>query len=129
MRLTIACPEALRDDANQLAMVLGYGPDDAETYGELNWLDTAGNLYACASLIVSDTFTTTAQSPLQRPAWDIDNTVNMAGAGRAQAALVFSLTPVTAMPDKLTACAGDDALATLAAMGLTQVEVDVAVYE
>jgi hypothetical protein len=27
------------------------------------------------------------------------------------------------MPDKLTACVGDDALATLAAMGLTQVEV------
>ena len=48
----------------------------------------------------------------------------MAGADRAQAALVFSLTPVTAMPDKLTACAGGDALATLAAMGLTQVEVD-----
>ena len=47
---------------------------------------------------------------------------------RAQAALVFSLTHVTALPDKLTACAGDDALATLAAMGLTQVEVDVAVY-
>ena len=39
MRITIACPEALRDDANQLAMVLGYGPDDAETYGELNWQD------------------------------------------------------------------------------------------
>ena len=54
----------------------------------------------------------------------------MAGANRAQSALVFSLTPVAAMPDKLTACAGDDALATLAAMGLTQVEVevDVGVY-
>ena len=124
-RLTIACPEALRDDANQLAMVLGYGPSDAETYGELNWQDADGNLYAVASLPVSDTFTITAQSPLQRPAWDIDNTVNMVGANRAQAALVFSLTPVTAMPDKLTACAGDDALATLAAMGLTQVEVDI----
>jgi len=103
---------------------LGYGPSDAETYVALNWLDTAGNLYACASLIVSDTFTTTAQSSLQRSAWDTDSHVNMAGANRAQAALVFSLTPVTAMPDKLTACAGDDALATLAAMGLTQVEVD-----
>ena len=124
MRLTIACPEALRDDANQLAMVLGYGPSDAETYGELNWQDAGGNLYACASLPVSDTFTTTAQSPLQRPAWDTDSHVNMAGAGRAQAALVFSLTPVTAMPDKLTACVGDDPLAVLAAMGLTQVEVD-----
>jgi len=123
MRLTIACPEALRDDANQLAMVLGYGPDDAETYVALNWQDAGGNLYACASLIVSDAFTTVAQSGLQRPAWDTDSHVNMAGAYSAQAALVFSLTPVTAMPDKLTACVGDEGLATLAAMVLTQVEV------
>jgi len=128
MRLTIACPEALRDDANQLAMVLGYGPSDAETYVALNWQDAGCNLYACASLIVSDTFTTAAQSGLQRPSWDTDNIISMAGANRAQAALVFSLTPVTAMPDKLTACVGDDALATLAAMGLTHVVVDVGVY-
>ena len=125
MRLTIACPDALRDDANDLAMVLGFGPDDALTYGGLNWQDDDGNLYACASLTVSDAFTTTAQSGLQRPEWDDDNHVNMAGANRAQAALVFSLTPVAAMPDKLTACAGDEALATLAAMGLTQVEVEI----
>ena len=125
MRLTIACPDALRDDANDLAMVLGYGPADALTYGALNWQDAADNLYAVASLPVSDAFTTAAQIGLQRPAWDTDNHVNMAGANRAQAALVFSLTPVTAMPDKLTACVGDDALATLAAMGLKQVEEDV----
>ena len=125
MRLTIACPDALRDDANNLAMVLGYGPDDVQTYVALNWQDAAGNLYACASLPVSDAFTTTAQATLQRPAWDTDNVISMAAANRAQAALVFSLTPVTAMPDKLTACAGDDALATLAAMGLSQVEVDI----
>ena len=124
MRLTIACPDALRDDANNFAMVLGYGPADAETYGTPNWQDAGGNLYACASLTVSDTFTSAAQSPLQRPAWDTDNHVNMAGANRAQAALVFSLEPVAAMPDNLTACAGDDALATLAAMGLTRVPND-----
>jgi hypothetical protein len=105
-------------------MVLGYGPSDAETYVALNWRDAGGNLYACASLIVSDTFTTAAQSGLQRPSWDTDSHVDVAGANRAQAALVFSLTPVTAMPDKLTACAGDDALAVLAAMGLTQVPND-----
>ena len=124
MRLTIACPEALRDDANQLAMVLGYGPSDAETYVALNWQDADGNLYACASLIVSDTFVSTAQSTLSRPTWDVDNIIDMDAARRAQAALVVSLTPVTAMPNKLTACAGDDALAVLAAMGLTRVEVD-----
>ena len=123
MRLTIACPELMRDDSNQLAVVLGYGPDDAQTYVDLNWQDAAGNLYACASLPVGAAFTTGAQAALQRPAWDTDSHVNMAGANRAQAALVFSLTPVTAMPDKLTACAGDDAMATLAAMGLTQVDV------
>ena len=125
MRLTIACPDTLRDDANDFAMVLGYGPDDGETYVTLNWQDESGNRYAAASLDVSEAFTTAAQTDLERPEWDTDNNVNMAGANRAQAALVFSLEHVLALPDKLTACAGDDALATLAAMGLTQVEVDV----
>jgi len=124
MRLTIACPDALRDDANQLAMVLGYGPDDVQTYVALNWQDVDGNLYAVASLPVSDTFTTAAQVALQRPAWDTDSAISMAGANRAQAALVFSLEAVEVAPDNLTACAGDDALATVAAMGLTHVVVD-----
>jgi len=124
MRLTIPCPDALRADGNHFAMALGSGPADALTYGELNWQDAGGNLYACASLVVSDAFTTAAQSGLQRPSWDVDNIIDMDAARRAQAALVVSLTPVTAMPDKLTACVGDDALAVLAAMGLAQVEVD-----
>ena len=130
LRLTIACPDALQDDANNLAMALGYRPDDAGTYVGLNWQDADGNLYACASLIVSDTFTTAAQSGLQRPSWDTDNIIDMDAARRAQAALVFSLEAVEVAPDKLTACAGDDALAVLAAMGLTQVEedVDIGVY-
>jgi hypothetical protein len=123
MRLTIACPDALRADGNHFAMALGSGPADALTYGEFNWQDAGGNLYACASLVVSDAFTTAAQSGLQRPSWDVDNIIDMDAARRAQAALVFSLTPVTAMPDKLTACVGDDALAMIAAMGLTQVEM------
>ena len=127
MRLTIACPATLRSDANNFAMALGYGPSDAETYVPLNWQDADGNLYAVASLPVSDTFTTTAQTALQRPSWDTDNIIDMDAARLAQAALVFSLEAVEVAPDKLTACAGDDALATLAAMGLTQVEVEVEV--
>jgi len=126
MRLTIACPAAWRPDANHFAMALGSGPAEALTYGSLNWQDAGGNLYACASLIVSDTFVSKAQSTLSRPAWDVDNIIDMDAANRVQAALVFSLTPVTAMPDELTACVGDDALATLAAMGIVPVEVDAA---
>ena len=41
----------------------------------------------------------------------------MDAARLAQAALVFSLEAVEVAPDKLTACAGDDALATLAQWG------------
>ena len=125
MRITIPCPAAWRPDANHFAMALGSGPADALTYGSLNWLDTAGSLYACASLIVSDTFVSTAQSTLSRPVWDVDNIIDMDAARRAQAALVFSLEAVEVAPDKLTACAGDNALAVLAAMGLAQVEVEV----
>ena len=51
MRLTIACPATIRSDANNLAMILGYGPDDAETYVALNWQDAGGNLYASAGVI------------------------------------------------------------------------------
>ena len=74
---------------------------------------------------MSDAFTTAAQSGLQRPSWDVDNIIDMDAARRAQAALVFSLEAVEVAPDKLTACAGDNALAVLAAMGLAQVEVEV----
>ena len=51
MRVTAACPEDLISDARHLAMVLGFGPEDADTYGEASWQDAAGNLYACASWI------------------------------------------------------------------------------
>ena len=47
MRLTIACPATLRSDTNQLAMVLGYGPDDVQTYVALNWQD-AGAIFTPA---------------------------------------------------------------------------------
>jgi len=125
MRLTIACPEALIADANDLAMVLAFGPADERTYTNPSWQDAGGNLYAAASFEARDEWVIGAQTSLERPEWDTDNHVNMAGAERAQAALVFSLEPVTATPDKLTAIGGMDGLAALAAMGLTRVEVEI----
>ena len=119
MRITAACPEALIDDANQLAMVLGQGPADALTYGEPKWQDADGNLYAAASFVVRPEWVGGAQSALQRPEWDAEPyKVNMAGAQRAQAALVFSLAPVLATPSALTAIGGMDGREAIAAMGL-----------
>lgn len=132
-RITAACPDALRDDANQLAMVLGHGPADANTYGDLNWRDAQGNLYAAASFEARAEWVTAAQSTLQRPAWDVwvdgeGYIINMTGAERAQQALVFwsgdGAVPQAA-PAILVSVGGMRGPAALAAMGLTRVPSEI----
>lgn len=114
IRVTIACPEALIGDANQLALCLGYGPADALTYGDAAWQDGAGNLYAVASALVSETFAATAGSALAEPAWGAD----MAAAARAQGAIQIG---GAADPAHLVAVFGDDPQAALAVLGLAPV--------
>ena len=125
MRITVACPDALRVDANNLAMVLALGPDDELTYGALNWQDVDGNLYAAASFDADPAFLGAAQSALLRPAWDVEPyTISMAAADRAQAALLLwngEEDVPQAIPAVLTAIAGMGGLAALAAMGLIRV--------
>jgi hypothetical protein len=123
MRITAACPAPMMPDANQLAMALGESTADAETYRNPSWQDADGNLYAAASFEARDEWIAAAQQPLQRPAWDTHPyQINMTGAKRAQAALVFSLEPVLVTVTTLTAIGGVDGLEALKAMGLTQVQ-------
>jgi len=87
-RATIIVPDVMRDDANQLAMILGSGPADEQTFGEPRYEDAAGNLYAVASTVATGNFEPVATSTLERPAWDSEPyVVNMTGAERAQDAL------------------------------------------
>jgi hypothetical protein len=118
-RITAAAPEALIYESNQLAMCLAYSLADNLTYTGLNWQDSGGNLYAAASWEASDAWVESVSQPLVRPAWDVDEVIDMVAAAAAQAVLVFSLEPVAAMPDKLTALSGPDAVAALGLMGLT----------
>jgi hypothetical protein len=129
MRISAAAPAAMIDDSNSLAMCLAYGPSDGNTYGPLNWQDADGNLYAAASWEASPEWVTAAQSTLVRPEWDVEPyVVNMAGARRAQAALVFWV-PSEETPDApqastaaLTAIGGVGGLEALSLMGLTLIE-------
>ena len=124
-RITAACPEALVSDANQYAMCLGQSEADGQTYRGLNWTDADGNLYAAASFEARDEWITFAQAPLVRPAWDVDEIIDMVAAERAQAALVYAVEPVLAVPGALTAIGGMDGVGALAAMGLTAVPPEV----
>ena len=119
-------------DANDLAMVLAFGPPDALTYGNPSWQDAAGNLYAAASFDARDEWMVGAQSPLARPVWDDTDDVSMAGAERAQALLYVvtgdadgALIDPLANPTRITITPNEDGLAALAAMGLTQVPYDI----
>ena len=124
-RITIACPAAHTDDANQLAMVLGYGPADGLTYSNVGYQDALGNLYACASLPVGDSFVSTATSPLVRPEWDTEEVIDMDKAAQAQGLVLLWMpsdgtpTPPQATPSQITAILGMDGVAAVAAMGLT----------
>jgi hypothetical protein len=122
-RITAAAPEALIYESNNLAMVLAFSVADGLTYTGLNWQDSGGNLYAAASWEASDAWVESVSQPLVRPAWDVDEVIDMVAAAAAQASLVFSLEPVPAMPDQLTALSGPDAVAALGLMGLTPVDV------
>ena len=125
IRMTVACPEALKTAANHLAMVLAEGPADGNTYGGLNWQDASGNLYAAASFVARPEWITAAQSQLVRPAWDVDEIIDMSSAATAQAAIVLYAGEgdiPTAEPNKLTVIAGMEPLAAIAAMGLVAVE-------
>lgn len=117
MRVTIACPEALIGDANQLALCLGLGPEDAQTYGAACWQDAEGNRYAVASAIVGDSFASAAASKLTRPEWG----ANMAAAGRAQALIRLG---EPASPDIIAAVIGDDVQDALSILGVNRVQED-----
>ena len=124
VRITVACPDALRPAANQLAMVLAHGPLDANTYGGLNWQDTYGDLYACASFEARPEWIMAAQSQLVRPAWDVDSLIDMDAAATAQDAIVLWVGVgdiPTAATGKLTAVAHPEPMTALAAMGLVAV--------
>lgn len=130
MRITIACPEALIPDGQNLAMVLGYGPADADTYREASWQDAEGNRYAVASTLVFGSFVGKATTALERPEWDVEPyQVNMAAASRAQAQLVFVPDPYTegavtaARPDKIVALLLDDPQAAIALLGVNPIPV------
>lgn len=122
--VTVACPEAMIDNGNHLAMVIGFGPTDAQTYDKLNRQDADGNLYSAVSFDAIAEWLAAAQTTLTRPSWDAETQIiDMDKANAAQAAMVIwqytdDETPPQADPDQITVIIGPKARAAIAMMGL-----------
>jgi len=130
MRLTIAVPSAHIDIANHYAMALGYSEADGLTYRNPSWEDADGNLYAVASLPVSEVFVGAATSPLVRPEWDGGEVIDMTKATQAQGLVVLWTPnendpyPPQANPIQIVATLGMSGREAISAMGLTPVPQD-----
>ena len=82
---TIAVPEALISDANQLALCLGESSADDQTFGAANYQDAEGNFYSVSSTVAKPVFAEKASQPLQAP--NHAPGVDLEAATRAQALL------------------------------------------
>ena len=118
--ITIAVPEQLISDANQLALVLGESAADDKTFTTANWQDADGNLYAVCSTAAKPVFVELASQPLQAPAHVPD--VDIEAAARAQALLSINDQP--AGPNRIAVILGDrleSAMDHIEALGLEPV--------
>ena len=51
-RMSLAVPQALMPQANQLALIVGVSEYDDKTFTAANWQDKDGNLYAVCSTVI-----------------------------------------------------------------------------
>ena len=117
-RVTLAAPEAMISDANQLAACMGLSLADLNTFGAASYRDGQGNLYAvCSAAMTPRVLQEVATAQLVRPEFDPNRQINMTGAGRALALLVIDV--VLAAPDKIVAIIDINPSSAIAAMGLT----------
>ncbi len=119
MRATIAVPEAMIPDANQMAACMGLSLADLNTFVEASYQDEQGNRYAvCSAAMTPRVLQAVDAGEIVRPAFDTENLIDMAGAGRALSVLVTSAQLATT--DKIVAVIDIDPSAAISLMGLTQ---------
>lgn len=124
MRITIACPDSLKEDANQLAAILGNSLADTKTFYTSKWFDKDNNLYAVASFETDGSWIEKAQMPLYRPDWDTNEKLDLVKAENAQNLVVFWDTQIEeeqqkASTDKILAIGGMKGLDAIESMGLS----------
>lgn len=123
MRATIATPEAMISDANQMAACMGLSLADLQTFGEASYQDEQGNKYAvCSAAMTPRVLLAAAAKQVQRPAWDTTEGIDLAAAAQAMAALIVDAVPAT--PGAITAVVDIDAMQAIEIMGLTPVPSD-----
>ena len=122
--MTIATPQHLIEAANHLALIMGESAADINTFTAANYQDSAGNLYAVCSTVVTDGFLAKQGTGIKRiPSHAKAANVEM--AKKAQALL--QINGGIATPDVIAVILGDrleSAQDHIKALGLERVQQD-----
>lgn len=94
--LTIAVPESLMAQANQLALAIGTSEDDVSTFQNADWTDGVNNFAVCSTRAVDKIFDYVAA---------VDTTGN---AELAEGLAALSFVTVTTDADGVETITGDD---------------------
>ena len=122
-RMSLAVPQSLVSQANQLALIVGESEHDNETFTTANWQDKDGNLYAVCSAVVKPVVLSLADKPLA------DSPLQTKGADLSLAQHALDKVVMYKQGDKASPtsimCAIDfEPLQAFADMGLTVIESD-----
>ena len=103
-KVTIAAPEHIIQDANQLSLALGESSADDRTFTSASYQDEQGNLYAVASTVVKPIFAGMAGQPLKAPSHSLD--MDLSAATLAQSMLQINNGKAT--PDVIAVILGSN---------------------
>jgi len=113
--------------ANHLAVAIGEGSGDFQTFQQADWVDAEGNKYSVASMQATATLFAYAGTMLQHrdfaPAeWSFE----LASFAQSKINLWMGEGDIpTADPEHIVGVVMDDAMLALASMGLTRLEAEV----
>lgn len=124
-RMTLAVPELLMPQANQLALIAGESLDDVNTFTQASYQDDEGNKYAVCSTVIKPIVlellnTPLADSPLKAEGADLTQ------AQQAMDKVVMYEQGVTATPDSICIAIDIEPFEFFDGLGLTGIEVDYA---
>lgn len=120
-RMTLAVPELLMSQANQLALIAGESPDDVNTFTQANYQDGEGNKYAVCSTVIKPIVlsllnTPLADSPLQAEGADLTQ------AQQAIDKVVMYEQGVTVTPEHIYIAIDVDPLDFFESLGVSAIE-------
>ena len=116
-RLTLAVPELLMPEANQLALLAGESANDDKTFTTAGWTDEAGNLYAVCSTISKPIVLELLTKGL--PATQESEVIDYALAKQALGKVVVLADSVKVSPASITLAIDIEPLQALSQMGLS----------